>query len=76
MIEITQVIYEFHNNDTSTTNGVYCVKLNGKPHIFIRNNESVGTVCHYLGKSASECVNIIRDDVKQDFLKQIALTEE
>uniref|UniRef100_A0A6M3LML2 Uncharacterized protein n=1 Tax=viral metagenome TaxID=1070528 RepID=A0A6M3LML2_9ZZZZ len=76
MIEITQVIYEFHNKETDTTNGVYCVKLNGKPHVFIRNDNSVGAVCHYLSKSASECVSIIRDDVKQDFLEQVALMEE
>jgi hypothetical protein len=71
MLEIIEVIYEFHNEDTNTTNGVYRVKLNGKPHIFIRNNNSVGVVCHFLGKSASECVGIIRDDIKNEFLSKV-----
>jgi len=69
MIELTQVIYEFHSKDTGTTNGLYRVKLNGTPHTFVRNDDSVGAICHYLGRPASECVSIIRDDVKRDFLE-------
>jgi hypothetical protein len=68
MIKVLDTVYEFHNKDTDTTNGLYHIELNGKPHYFIRNNNSVGAICHYLGRPASECVSIIRDDVKQEFL--------
>ena len=71
MIKILETIYEFHNNDTETTNGVYHVELNGKSHYFIRNNNSVGAICHYLDRPASQCVSIIRDDVKQEFLDKL-----
>jgi hypothetical protein len=71
MIEIVEVIYEFHNKETETANGVYKVNLNGKPYIFIRNDDSVGVVSHYLGKPASECISIIRDDVKRNFLTAV-----
>ena len=71
MIDILETIYEFSNKDTETTNGVYHIELNGKSHYFIRNNDSVGVVCHYLGRPASECVSIIRDDVKQEFFDKL-----
>lgn len=71
MINSIKVIYEFTNTDTKTTNGVYEVYLNNKQHIFIRNDKSVGVVQHYLGRAASDCVSIIRDDVKQEFFSKL-----
>jgi hypothetical protein len=72
IVEIKQIVYEFHDNEFDTTSGVYFIKLNkDKNYIFIRNNDSIGAVCHYLGKPASECVSIIRNDVKEEFLTQL-----
>jgi hypothetical protein len=70
-LEITQIIYEFHNTEHDTTNGVYVVKFNNEQKVFIRNNESVGVVSHYLFEPASKCVSIIRDDVKQEFFNKL-----
>ncbi len=68
-MKILQTIYEFRNKATNTDCGLYHVELNsGAKHYLLRNDDSVGAVCHYLGRPASECVSIIRENVKQDFL--------
>ena len=67
-MKILQTLYEFHNKETESICGLYYVELDsGNKHYFLRNNKSVGAITHYLGHPASECVSIIRDDVKQRF---------
>ena len=69
-MEILEILYEFHNKETNSNCGLYHVKLNsGAIHYFLRNDKSVGVITHYLGKPASECISIIRDDVKQGFFE-------
>jgi hypothetical protein len=71
-MKILETIYEFHNKEHETICGLYHIELDsGSKHYFVRNNESVGAISHYLGRPASECVSIIRDDVKQEFLSQL-----
>ena len=64
-----QIIKEFKNNEK--VYGVYSVMFNEKQEIFIRNENSIGAIQHYWGKPASKCVGEIREDVKQEFLKQL-----
>jgi hypothetical protein len=66
-----QIIYEFTSKDTQTTNGVYFLKFNSGRIIFIRNNDSVGAVQHYWGRQASQCVSLIKDDVKEEFFTEL-----
>ena len=61
-----ETIYEFTNE--GRTCGVYSVLFNGDKKVFLQNGDSVGVVSHYLGRPSSECVSVIRDDVKQEFL--------
>lgn len=68
-----QTVYEFTNKDSGNTNGVYYVTFKGNDRVFIRNGNSIGAVSHYLSKPASQCVDEIRDDVKQEFLAQLAM---
>ena len=71
-MKILQTIYEFYNTELNTKCGLYHVELpSGAKHYFIRNNESVGTIVHYLDRPASECVSIIRDDVKKEFFDEL-----
>lgn len=70
-IKNIQTIYEFTNKEHQTTNGAYLLEFKGERHLFIRNNESVGTVQHYLDRSASECISIIKDDVKKEFFLEL-----
>jgi hypothetical protein len=71
-MKILQTIYEFNNKQFDTKCGLYHVELDsGSKHYFIRNNESVGTITHYLDRPASECVSIIRNDVKQEFFDML-----
>ncbi len=73
MVEILQTIYEFHNKTTDTTNGLYHVKLDsGNKYYLLRNNESVGALQHYLDRPASECVSIIRNDMREGFFEALA----
>jgi hypothetical protein len=71
-----KIIREFTQKDDGRTYGVYLVNFKGKEEVFIRNHESVGVVSHYYGKPASECVSIIRDDVRQEFFKELDLLKE
>ena len=72
-MKILQTIYEFHNKEQDTTCGLYYVETElGNKHYFVRNNKSVGAIQHLLGRPASECVAIIRDDVKQKFFELLA----
>jgi hypothetical protein len=69
-MKILQTIYEWHNKDLDTTCGMYHVELDsGNKYYFLRNDNSVATINHFVGKPANECVSIIRDDVKQEFFK-------
>jgi hypothetical protein len=61
-----QIIREFTND--GHTCGVYSAMFKDKQEIFIRNGNSIGAVCHYLGKPASQCVSEVRDNVKEEFL--------
>jgi len=63
-------IYEWHNTELNHSCGLYKVVLleSGKAYYFIKNAGSVGAICHYLDRPADECVSIIRNDVKQEFL--------
>jgi len=67
-----QTIYEFTNAKLGHTCGAYYVEFKGKNHLFIRNGDSVGAVEHYLGRQPNECISIIRNDVKQEFLEQLS----
>ncbi|MFA5299284.1 MAG: hypothetical protein WC389_13930 [Lutibacter sp.] len=71
-----QVIYEFTNKDSQATYGVYLLKFKGERHLFIRNGESVGTVAHYSDRPASECVSIIKNDVKEEFFAELKKMNE
>jgi hypothetical protein len=62
-------IREFSND--GIVYGVYSVMFNGKQRIFIRNGDSIGTVSHYWGRPASQCVDEIRKDVKREFLEKM-----
>jgi len=66
-----QIIYEFTNKEYQTTNGAYLLDFKGEQMLFIRNNNSVGVVAHYLDRLASECVSIIRKDVKEEFFAEL-----
>lgn len=69
-MKILETIYEFHNKDYDTYCGLYHVELNnGSKHYFIRNTNSVGVICHLVDRPSSECVSIIRDDVKKEFFE-------
>jgi len=75
-MKILQTIYEFHNKENETICGLYQVKLSSeRTYYFLRNNESVGVIVHLLGKPASECISIIRDDVKQEFFSKLMQTQ-
>jgi len=66
--KILEIVYEFHNKDTETTNGLYHVEFSsGAKYYLLRNNDSVGAIQHYLDRQASECISIIRSDRKADF---------
>jgi hypothetical protein len=76
-ISKVETIYEFTNEDR--VNGVYRVTISGRERILIRNNDSVAVVSHYLDKPATQCVDIIRDDVKEElfeFLKSPSGNEQ
>ena len=64
-ISNVEIIYEFVNDGRIC--GVYSVLFNGEKKVFIRNSNSIGVVAHYLGKSSTQCVSEIRDDVKKEF---------
>jgi hypothetical protein len=64
-----KIIYEFTND--GRTYGAYLLKVNGERHLFIRNDKSVGVVAHYFSHPASECLSIIRDDVKEEFFTEL-----
>ena len=68
-----KTIQEFTND--STTCGVYSLLFKGEQKIFIRNGDSIGVVSFLLGRSASQCVSEIRDDIKYDFLAQLFLEQ-
>jgi len=69
MSEFTElkIAREFTSKETGVTYGVYHVVFKGNPETFIRNGNSVGAVCFYHDKTASQCVSTIRDDVKEKF---------
>lgn len=69
-MKILQTIYAFHNTEGNATCGLYHIELDsGNRCYLLQNGKSVGTIAHYLGKPASECISIIRDDVKQKFFE-------
>ena len=61
------IIREFVNSGIAC--GVYDVVFEGKQEIFIRNGKSIGAICHYLDRPASQCVSEIRENVKEEFLE-------
>ncbi len=64
-----QVIKEFKNDDRNY--GVYSLIFKSEHHVFIRNNNSVGTVAFYYDEPASKCVSEIRADVKAEFFEEL-----
>ncbi len=64
-----KTIREFKHDGLSF--GVYLVAVQGEEKVFIRNGDSIGVICHYWEKPANECISLIRDDVKQEFLKAL-----
>ncbi len=68
IIEI-KTIREFKHDGLSF--GVYLVTLQGEKKILVRNENSVGVICHYIAKPANECISILREDIKQEFLKAL-----
>ena len=67
VIDNINKIQEFTND--GVTYGVYSVNIKGNLRILIRNGNSVGAVCYYWGKTASQCVDEIREDIKEEFLE-------
>jgi hypothetical protein len=64
-MRILQTIYEFINKESGTINGLYHVELdNGSKHYFLRNNGSVGAICYYCGRPVTECISLVRIDVR------------
>jgi hypothetical protein len=73
---ILNTIYEFSNKDSKTTNGLYHVQIDGgNKYYFLRNNNSVGAIQHLFNRPASECIGLIRDDVKQKFFELLNVKE-
>ena len=71
-MEILQTIYEFTNKECETTCGLYHVKLDsGATHYLLRNNDSVAVIAHLLGRLATECLSLIKDDVKKEFFDKL-----
>ncbi len=68
-IKVIKVIKEFKHE--GLTFGVYLVTLQGEEKILVRNGDSVGIIAHYIAKQANECISLIRDDIKQEFLKAL-----
>ena len=76
VIKNIETIYEWTNRDLDHHCGLYRVTLKSSDttYTFIKNADSVGVINHYVGRPANECnecVDIIRDDVKQEFLDLI-----
>lgn len=64
-------IYWWFNEQLEHTCGLYKVSMGDKDQYFLINGDSVGVICHFIGRPASECVATIRDDVKQEFLAKV-----
>jgi len=73
VIKNIETIYEWTNRDLDHHCGLYRVTLKSSDttYTFIKNADSVGVISHYVGRPANKCVDIIRDDVKQEFLDLI-----
>lgn len=75
MLEINKIdiIKQFTTKDDGVVCGVYKVETNGrdgvKEEVFIQHGDSIGVVTFCVDKPASECISIIRNDVKKEFLK-------
>ena len=65
-IKNIKVIQEFTNNNI--THGVYTLMFREDSLVFIRNGDSIGVVSYFRNRPANECVSIITDDLKQEFL--------
>jgi hypothetical protein len=63
-----KVINRFTSNDDGKTYGEYSCDFNGEKKLFIQNGDSWGVVSHWWGKPVTECVNIIRSDVRDELI--------
>lgn len=77
VIKNIETIYEWTNKELNHTCGLYRVTLKSSDitYIFIKNADSVGVISHCVGRPANECVDIIRNDVRQEFLDLIREAE-
>jgi hypothetical protein len=67
-MKILQTLYRFHNKENDSSCGLYCVELDsGNKHYFLQNDKSVGAITHYWGRPASNCVSIVKDNIKEKF---------
>lgn len=69
MIVSVETLYEFCND--GRTSGLYKVKLNKSTYYLVRNDQSLGAIQHLLGHPAWECVQPVRDDVKEELFKML-----
>jgi len=65
--ELLETVSEFTYD--GITYGVYYMKFNKKPKVFIRNGDSVGAVEHLYCEPASKCVFEIREDCRKEFFE-------
>jgi hypothetical protein len=68
-IENIKIIHEFTRGRFLA--GTYSLLYNGEPYVFIRNGDSIGAVFHWIDKPASECVEDVREETKDLFLKEL-----
>ena len=66
-----KVLNRFKNNMNNNTCGIYWCEFNGEKKLFIQNGDSWGVVSHWLNEPVTKCVNIIREDVRDELISVI-----
>lgn len=69
MITNVETLYEYCND--GRTYGLYKVKLNNSTYYLVRNDQSLGAIQHLFGHPAWECIQPVRDDVKEELFKML-----
>lgn len=67
MISDIRTIQQFDDTD-GNTRGIYELKIEGKPKVFVRKNKNLFVVVHWLEKPELEKV---RADVAEEFFKEL-----
>jgi hypothetical protein len=77
MITKIETVYEWTNKEFNHSCGLYRVNMShsDETYTFIRNGDSIGVISHYIDRSATECVDLIRTDVKKEFLEKLQVME-